>query len=186
MTATTPTPRVTRSNGVAAVHTATERAGAASIGKLATYWLSLIGVYVIQGGLWYYGAYEKIVGGHLNAPPPIAKAFAGSFVDTFPGVGVAWGAIAIAEALIVVGLAASLVRGEFLPKRDKPILMGSLAGSVVVLGALLFGQSMIGQHDSVASLFTYAAGTLVMMAAVAFLAPVSRFWKTETGTTDKA
>jgi hypothetical protein len=179
MTATTPTPRVSRRNGVATVHTVTERIGAAPIGKLATYWLTLIGVYVIQGALWYYGAYEKIVGGDMKAPPGIEKAFAGSFVDTFPGVGVAWGAIAIAEALIVVGLAASLLRCEFLPKRDKPILMGSLAGSLVVLGALLFGEAMIGAHDSVASLFTYGAGTLVMMAAIAFLAPVSRFWKTE-------
>jgi hypothetical protein len=124
--------------------------------------------------LWYYGAYEKIVGGNLDAPAGIEKSFAGSVIDTFPGVGVAWVVIALAEAAIVVGLLASLVRGEFLRDRAKPILLGTLAGSIVVLGALLFGQSMIGEHDSVASLFTYGAGTLVMMAAVVYLSPGSR------------
>jgi hypothetical protein len=54
--------------------------------------------------------------------------------------------------------------------------MGSLAGSVVVLGMLLFGQSMLGEHDAVASLFTYGAGTLVMMAAVLALSPGGRAW----------
>jgi hypothetical protein len=169
------TPTVSRAERVTIPERGTTTgASATSLGQTVTYWLSMIGIYVIQGGLWYYGAEEKIIGGDLSAPAGIEKAFAGSFVDTFPGVGVAWAAISIAEALIVIGLAASLVRGEFLPKRSKPILMGSLAGSIVVLGALLFGQSMIGEHESVASLFTYGAGTLVMMAAVLFLSPGGR------------
>jgi hypothetical protein len=148
-------------------------AGAAVVTS-PTYWLSIAGIYLMQGALWYYGAYEKIVGGSFDAPAGIRKSFAGSFIDTFPGVGVVWVIIALAEAAIVLGLLASLVRGEFLRDRAKPILLGTLAGSVVVLGALLFGQSMIGEHDSVASLFTYGAGTLVMMAAVVYLSPGSR------------
>jgi hypothetical protein len=164
---------------VAADTSSTAHAGVDSVGRLATYWMTMIGIYVMQGALWYYGAYEKIVGGDLAAPAGIEKAYEGSFIASFPGVDVAWGAISIAEAVIVVGLAASLIRGEFLPSRTKPILMASLAGSLVVLGALLFGQSMVAAHESVASLFSYGAGTLVMMAAVVFLAPLSRFWKNE-------
>ena len=91
-----------------------------------------------------------------------------------PASAVVWVLIALAEAAIVIGLLASLVRGEFLRDRAKPILLGTLAGSLVVLGAMLFGQSMIGEHDSVASLFAYGAGTLVMMAAVVLLSPGSR------------
>jgi hypothetical protein len=174
MAATTATPRITKSNGVASAGPA--RPAAAPAGQMATYWLTLAGVYLMQGALWYYGAYEKIVGGDLAAPAGIEKGFAGTFVDSFPGVGVAWGAISILEALLVVGLLASLIRGEFLPGRAKTILMGTLGGSFVVLGLLLFGQSMIGEHDSVASLFTYGGVTLVMMAAVAVLAPGGRFW----------
>ncbi len=148
-----------------------------SPGQLATYWLSMVGIYLTQGALWYYGAYEKIFPGGLDAPAGIEKAYAGSFVDTFPGTGVAWAAISILEAVIVIGLAVSLVRGEFLPRRDKPVLMATLAGSIVVLGMLLFGQAMVAAHDSVASLFTYVAGTIVMMLGVAALAPASRFWQ---------
>ena len=179
MTATTATPRITRTNGVAA-RTPTEESPAGSqIGKLATYWLTLAGVYLMQGALWYYGAYEKIIGGDLKAPAGISKGFSGTFVDSFPGVGVAWGAISILEALLVVGLAASLIRGEFLPGRAKTILMATLGGSVVVLGMLLFGQSMIGEHESVASLFTYGGVTFIMMGVVAALAPGGRFWSRE-------
>jgi hypothetical protein len=176
MTATTSAPRITRSNGVAATTPDEETPTRAPVGKLATYWLTLLGVYLMQGALWYYGAYEKIIGGDFKAPAGIAKGFNGTFVDTFPSVGVAWAAISVFEALIVVGLVVSLIRGEFLPSRAKTILTATLAGSVVVLGMLLFGQSMIGEHDSVASLFTYGGVTLVMMAAVTALAPGGRFW----------
>jgi hypothetical protein len=175
MTATTPTPRVARADRGDAVHRAVD-AARADAGKLTTYWLTMLGIYVMQGALWYYGAYEKIVGGDMKAPAGITKSFQGTFIDSFPGIDVAWGAIAIVEGLLVVGLAASLVRGEFLPSRAKTVLMGTLAGSLVVLGALLFGQAMVGEHDSVASLFTYGGVTLVMMAAVAALAPRSSFW----------
>jgi hypothetical protein len=179
MTATAPAPRITRTNGIAASKDTGETRAESRVGKLATYWLALAGVYLMQGALWYYGAYEKIIGGDLEAPAGISKGFAGTFVDTFPGVGVAWGVISIAEALLVVGLAASLIRGEFLPGRAKPILMATLGGSVVVLGMLLFGQSMIGEHESVASLFTYGGVTFIMMGVVAALAPGGRFWSRE-------
>jgi hypothetical protein len=169
----TPTISQPRFSGSGAV-TAERTDARADIGQLATYWLSIVAIYLIQGALWYYAAYEKIVGGDLKAPPGIQKAFAGSFVDSFPGTGFAWGVVSIAEAFIVIGLLASLIRMEFLQSRAKPILMASMAFSLLVLGALLFGQSMIGAHDSVASLFTYAAGTLVMMAAVVYLSPGSR------------
>ena len=36
-----------------------------------TYWLSIAGIYLMQGALWYYGAYEKIVGGSFDAPAGI-------------------------------------------------------------------------------------------------------------------
>lgn len=161
-------PRFTSSGDVTA-----ERSSAAPIdlGHQVTYWLSMVAIYLIQGGLWYYAAQEKIIAGNLDVPAGIEQGFAGSFIASFPGIGVAWAAISIAEAFIVIALAASLIRGEFLPSRPKPILLGTLAGSLVVLGAMLFGQSMIAAHESVASLFSYAAGTIIMMAAIVYLAP---------------
>jgi len=153
----------------------TERSVApADTGRQVMYWLSMAAVYVLQGGLWYYAAEEKIIGGNLKAPPGIEKAFADSFIATFPGTGFAWAVVSIAEAAIVVALAVSLIRGEFLPSRGKPVLLGTLAGSLLLLGALLFGQSMIAAHDSVAQLFSYAAGTIVTMGAVIWLSPAGR------------
>jgi hypothetical protein len=168
----------------AAARPAVRETAVAHVAHATTYWLSMLGVYVAVGGLWYYGAYEKIIGGSLAAPAGIEKAFAGSFMASFPGVGVSWVVISLLEALIVVGMLASAIRGEFLPTRPKPILLASLAGSVVVLGLLLFGESMIGAHDSVASLFTYIAGTFVLMAVVRVLPPSSP--RDILGTTDDA
>ena len=167
------TPTISEPRSISSGVIAERRAEAAAV-PAVTYWLAILGIYLLQGALWYYGAEEKIIGGDLKAPAGIEKGFAGSFVDTFPGVGVAWAAIAIAEAILVIGFVVSLVRGEFLRDRAKPVLLGTLAGSLVVLGALLFGQAMIGEHDSVASLFSYGAGTLVMMAGVIYLSPGSR------------
>jgi hypothetical protein len=97
---------------------------------------------------------------------PASAAFADSLIATFPGTGFAWA--------LVVALAVSLIRGEFLPSRGKPVLLGTLAASLLLLGALLLGQSMIAAHDSVAQLFSYAAGTIVTMGAVIWLSPAGR------------
>jgi hypothetical protein len=164
------TPTISEPRSISSGVIAERRAEAAAV-PAVTYWLAILGIYLLQGALWYYGAEEKIIGGDLKAPAGIEKAFADSFVATFPGTGFAWALISIAEAAIVIALAVSLIRGEFLPSRGKPILLGTLAGSLVVLGALLFGQSMIAEHDSVAQLFSYAAGTIVTMGAVIYLSP---------------
>ena len=53
------------------------------------------------------GAPLKIIGGNLHAPAGIEKAFAGSFIDSFPGVGVAWAAISIAFSSLWIGWTAT-------------------------------------------------------------------------------
>ena len=114
---------------------ASRRAGLPS-SRAPTYWLTIAGIYLMQGALWYYGAYEKIVGGNLDAPAGIAEGLRRQRHRHVPRRRGRRGCvIALAEAAIVVGLLASLVRGEFLRDRAKPILLGTLAGSVVVLGA---------------------------------------------------
>lgn len=77
----------------------------------------------------------------------------------------------ILQAVIVIVLVASLVRGEFLPQREKPILICALALSLVVLAMLLFGSSMTSQFDSVASLFSYFGQTVVLIGFVLLLPP---------------
>jgi hypothetical protein len=135
----------------------------------AAYWLTMLAVYVLQGALWYFPAKEKIVDDGLVAPAGIQKMFDGSLMDSFPGTSVSWGIVGILQGLIVVGLVVSLVRGEFLPGRPKLVLLAAMALGLVVFALLLFGNSMIGEHESVASLATYFGVTAVLMALVSVL-----------------
>lgn len=137
----------------------------------AAYWLIYLGIYVLVGFLWYYAFKEKVFDDGLIAPEAIKKEFAGSFVASFPGTSVAWGILGIAEGLIVVGLIASLIRGEFLPRRPKPVLQVSLGFSMLVLAVLAFGQDMTSQFESVAQLYTYFAATAVIFILIMLMPP---------------
>ena len=118
----------------------------------AAYWLIYLGIYILVGFLWYYGFKEKVFDDGLIAPEGIKKEFAGSFIASLPGTSLAWGILGIAEGLVVLGLIVSLVRGEFMPNRTKPVLLSSLAFSMLIFGALAFGQGMTSQFESVAEL----------------------------------
>ncbi len=135
------------------------------------YWLGVVGIYVLQAALWYYPFKEKVFDDGLTAPAPVREQFAGSLVDSFPGTSVAWGALGLLQGVIVLLLLASLVRGEFLPKRAKSVLLSALALSLLVFALLVFGESMTAQYESVASLFAYFGLTVVLIAAVRLLPP---------------
>lgn len=135
------------------------------------YWLIYLGIYVLVGFVWYYAFKEKVFDDGLIAPAPIKEGFAGSFIASFPGTSIAWGILGIAEGLAVVGLIASLARGEFLPRRTKPILLGTLAYSMLIYAVLAFGQSMTAQHESVAELYAYFAATAVIFVLVLLTPP---------------
>lgn len=135
-----------------------------------TYWLSIISLYVLEGALWYYPFKAKVFDDGLIAPDGIMEQFAGTLIDSFPGTSVSWAILVIFQGLIVVALAASLLRREFLPRRRKPILLGALTMSLIAF-AMLFGSSMTSQFDSVASISTYFGVTVVLLVFVLLLPP---------------
>lgn len=137
----------------------------------ALYWLSIFGIYLLEGALWYYPFKEKVFDDGLIAPDPIKEQFAGSFIDSFPGTSVSWAILGILQGVIFICIVASLLRGEFLPQRRKPILLAALGLSLVVFALLLFGQNMTAQYDSVASMFTYFGITVILMGLVRLLPP---------------
>ncbi|HEY2717575.1 MAG TPA: hypothetical protein VGI73_15275, partial [Solirubrobacterales bacterium] len=49
------------------------------------YVLALTGIYLLVGVLFFYAGKEKLFDG-LGAPPPIEKQFAGTFLNTIPGI----------------------------------------------------------------------------------------------------
>jgi hypothetical protein len=136
----------------------------------AVYALVLAGIYLLVGVLFFYGGKEKIIDG-IGAPPPIAKQFSGTFLDTIPGVDAAWTILGILESLIFVLVVVSLIRLEFMPDRRKSFLLSALALAVFTFSILAMGQNVVGENSGVAELFLYAGATGVLMGLVLLMPP---------------
>jgi len=143
----------------------------AQLGKLVTYATALAGIYLTFGFLFYYSAKSKLIDGSGTMPAGLQKAFAGSFIASFPGNNAAWVILGILEAIVVVLLAVSLVTGEFLTNRHKPFLLAGLGVAMLTFAALCFGDNMIGDHASVFNLFTYFALTPAVIFLVRMMPP---------------
>lgn len=137
---------------------------------VTVYGLALAGIYLLLGVLFFYAGKEKVIDG-TGAPPPIAKQFSGTFLDTIPGVDAAWTILGILELAIFVLVVVSLVRLEFLPDRRKPWLLSSMALAIFTFSILAMGQNVVGEHEGVAELFLYAGATGVLMGLVLLMPP---------------
>ena len=141
------------------------------------YWTVVAAIYVGFGFLWYYSAKEKLIDQSGTMPEGLAKGYAGTFVDSFPGLDATWVLLGIIEAVAFLGFVASLLTGEFLPTRRKPILVASLGVSLLTFAALIFGQEMVAEFESVAQLFGYFGATVVTLLLVQVLPPRRGFWR---------
>jgi uncharacterized BrkB/YihY/UPF0761 family membrane protein len=144
--------------------------------KLA-YLFALVGLYVMVGGLFFYGFWEKAIEGDFKIPPPLEKQFEETFIATLPGADVAWVMIALLEGLIFLLLLASIATMEFRPSKRKHFLLTALALALCTFGLLAFGQTASQQNEAVASLYGYFGATVIIMAFVRTLPPYSgRNW----------
>jgi hypothetical protein len=134
------------------------------------YALVLGGVYLLMGTLWFMSAKEKLLDG-TGTPAGITKEFSGTFISSVPGTGAAWVLLGLVEAVAFLLFVASLVRGEFLPHRAKPLLLTGIATSMATFALLAFGDTVAGQFDGTASLFTYFAATGIIMFLVLLMPP---------------
>jgi len=141
------------------------------ITKFTTYVATLAGIYLAVGFLFYYAAYGKLVSNGGTMPAGLAKTFNGSFFASVPGNNAAWVLLALIESCVVVLLAISLLRGEFLPQRRKPILLAGLSVSVLAYGVMILANAMIDNNASVAELFTYLGMTVVVMFVIRQMSP---------------
>jgi hypothetical protein len=135
---------------------------------LTAYGLVIASIYAVIGPLFFMSGKEKVF---FAAPDGIVKMFSGTFVSTFPGTGVAWFLIGLVELVVVAGLVISLVRGEFLPSRPKSWLLTSIALSMFTYALVAFGDTITGQYDGTASLFTYFATSGVLLVLVLLMPP---------------
>ena len=101
-----------------------------------------------------------------GAPAWLQDMFADTFIATFPGVNIAWWIIALIEGLVAVLVIISIIRLEFIPERRKSWLILALSVSLLTYAALAFGQSLVDDHEAVASLYTYFGATVIMILMV--------------------
>lgn len=145
-------------------------AAASPFDKVA-YLFALVGLYVMVGGLFFYGFWDKAIDGDFTIPPPLEQQFGETFIGTVPGAEAAWAIVAILEGIVFLLVVASLVATEFRPSKRKPFLLTALAMALLVFGLLAFGQTATAQHESVASLYGYFAATIILMLFVRTLPP---------------
>lgn len=138
-----------------------------------TYWAALASVYIAYGFLWYYGFKEKLFDEDGKMPAGLAKVYDGTIIDSFPGLDATWFVLGALEALAFLAIVASLITGEFMPQRRKPIMLSGLAFSMFVFAVMTFGQNLVGNYESVASLFTYMGVTAIVMGLIRFV-PIFR------------
>src|SRR4029079_7436094 len=74
----------------------------------AAYWATLVGVYLMVGGLMFYSGKEKRFAHDRNAAQGIKDQFKGTFLDTFPGTDAAWVILGLLEFGVFLLLIASV------------------------------------------------------------------------------
>lgn len=135
------------------------------------YLFALVGLYVMVGGLFFYGFWSKAIDDNFDIAPPLEKQFDKTIIGTIPGAEASWVIITILEGIVFLLLVASLATTEFRPSRRKPFLLTSLAMALLVFGLLSFGQNATEQHEAVATLYGYFGATVIVMLFVRTLPP---------------
>ncbi len=137
----------------------------------AAYWATLVGIYVMVGGLMFYSGKGKLFDDDGVAPAGIKTQFEGTFIDTFPGTDAAWVIIGVLEFGVFALLLASLLRLEFLPHREKSLLQVGLAVAMLAFGLMAFGQTATAQFAGTESLYMYFGATAVILILVSLMPP---------------
>jgi hypothetical protein len=145
--------------------------GQGSLFDGAAYWATLVGVYLMVGGLMFYSGKEKLFDDNGHAPQGVKDQFAGTFLSHFPGTDAAWVILGLLEFGVFVLLLLSLVFLEFLPHREKSLLQVGLAVAMLTFACLAFGQTATKQFAGTASLYTYFGSTVVILILVSMLPP---------------
>jgi hypothetical protein len=157
------------SHGVSAA-TPRDRTGT-GIADVVAYWLASAGIYFTFGLLFYYAAKEKLFDDSGTMPAGLAKSFQGTFVASFPGTNTSWVLIGVLEAIVFIAIAASVLAGEFLPRRRKPILLSGLGLAMFTFAMIAWAENMTAQFSTVAELFQYLIGTAVVIVLVLLMPP---------------
>jgi hypothetical protein len=148
-----------------------ERQGARHLADIAGYWLASAGIYLTYGLLFFYSAKEKLFTDEGTMPAGLAKAYHGTFIASFPGTNTSWLLVGLLEAVVFLAIAASVITGEFLPTRRKPILLSALGLSMFTFAIIAWGENITSEFATVSELFQYLVGTAVLIVFVMLMPP---------------
>ncbi len=127
----------------------------------------LIPIYLLFLYTWFLTGFGKLLGS--GVPESFANDFGGTFLASFPGLTVAFYQIALLEVGAGLLFVVSLLKGEFLPNRERPFLQLGLSASLLTFAVLGFGMRLINNHAGAASLFFYFGAVAAIWALVELL-----------------
>lgn len=136
-------------------------------GRIAHY-VKYFAIYFLILNLMGLASISKLQGllSGAGAPEYLQQLFSGTILATIPGVTAAWWIIALVEGLVAILAIISIIRLEFMPERRKSWLILALSVSLITFAMLAFGQNLVENHESVASLYTYFGATVIMILMV--------------------
>lgn len=103
----------------------------------------------------------------LSGPPEwFSGKFGTTFLATFPGLTVSFYSLALGEVAAAVLALLALLRLEFLPGRSTAFTQWMLVLSLLLFVQLGFGQRLVQEFNSAASLFFYFGATLLALTYV--------------------
>ena len=112
--------------------------------------------------IFSFEASEKWLAG--GTPQWFTKQFAETWLVRLPGgLDFSWYLIAFLESGIAVSVLISILRAEFLVRRDQIVLRSALLFSLGLFAMLGFGGRLSGNHDIAAHSFQYFTGTLLSL-----------------------
>ena len=132
---------------------------------MVAYYARYAAIYLLFGMTMGLSSVDKLI---RDVPQWFTDQFQNTFVNTFPGITVAWRVAGVLEVSVLILLVVSLVTLEILPKRRKSWLKLGLGVAALTFTMLAIGQHITSQLDGAASLFFYFGATMATLLVVIF------------------
>jgi hypothetical protein len=131
--------------------------------EAAYHYVKYAAIYLMFGLTMGISSIEKLT---EAVPDWFAEQFAGTFVETFPGLSTSWLVAGVLEVLTAVLILVSVVRLEFMPGKERTWLRIGLSLAAFTFMLLGVGQRVSSQFDGAASLFFYFGATMATLLVV--------------------
>ncbi len=130
--------------------------------ELVYHYVKYAAIYLIFGLTMGISSLEKFD----PVPDWFSEQFAGTFIESFPGLPFTWLMAGVFEALVAIFMIISIVRLEFQPGQPRTFMRVGLAIAAFDFMALAIGQRITFQFDGAGSLFFYFGATMATLVLI--------------------